>query len=323
MCDLLRCHLVILLTIPFLMLPVVRDLGAQDYPNRAVRITTSEPGGGSDAAARLIAQGISGPLGQQVIVDNRPGTIAIDAVARAAADGYTMLLYGSVIWVEPLLRARPLWDPLRDFSPITTVTRSPNIAVVHPSLPVKTIKDFIALAKSKPGQLNYSSALIGSTQHLAGELFKTMAGVNIVHVPYKGGVAALNDVLAGRIELMFPTITPAVPMLKSGRLRALAVTSAQPTPLAPNVPTVAASGLPGYESVSLLGVLVPAGTSAAIINRLNQEIVQVLRRPATRDRFFDMGLETVDSTPEQFASTMKSEIAKWTKVIKNANIHIQ
>jgi len=225
--------------------------------------------------------------------------------------------------VEPLLRARPLWDPLRDFSPITKVTGSPNIAVVHPSLPVKTIKDFIALAKSKPGQLNYSSALIGSTQHLAGELFKTMAGVNIVHVPYKGGVAALNDVLAGRIELMFPTITPAVPMLKSGRLRALAVTSAQPTPLAPNVPTVAASGLPGYESVSLLGVLVPAGTSAAIINRLNQEIVQVLRRPATRDRFFDMGLETVDSTPEQFASTMKSEIAKWTKVIKNANIHIQ
>ena len=296
---------------------------AQEYPTRTVRIVTSEPGGSSDIAARLIAQGISGPLGQQAIVENRPGTIAIDSAARAQPDGYTLLLYGSVIWIEPLLRATPLWDAVRDFAPITTVTRSPNIAVVHPSLPAKSIKEFIALAKSRPGELNYGSAPVGSTQHLAGELFKAMAGVKIVHVPYKGAVAALNDVLAGRIELMFPTIPSAMPLIKQGRLRALAVTSAQPSPHAPGVPTVTASGLPGYESVSLLGMLAPAKTSAAIINRLNQEIVQVLRRSEVKERFFNLGLETVDSSPEQLAATIQSEIAKWTKVIRSANIPLQ
>lgn len=323
MLNLLRPQFVASMTTLILTVLGAGEIRAQDYPNRPVRIVTAEPGGGSDIAARMIAQGISGSLGQQVIIENRPGTIAIDTAARAQPDGYTLLLYGSVIWVEPLLRARPLWDPVRDFSPITTVTRSPNIAVVHPSLPAKSIKDFIALAKSRPGELNYSSALIGSTQHLAGELFKAMAGVRITHVPYKGSVAALNDVLAGRIELMFPTIPSAMPLIKAGRLRALAVTSAQPSPLAPGVPTMAASGLPGYESVSILGILAPARTSPAIINRLNHEIVQVLKRPETKEKFFEMGLETVDSSPDQLAATIKSEIAKWSKVIKNANIQVQ
>lgn len=298
-------------------------VSGQDYPNQPVRIMTSAPGGGSDIAARMIAQRISGPLGQPVIIENRPGTLSIDAAARAQPDGYTLLLYGSVIWVEPLLRARPQWDPLRDFAPITTVTRSPNIAVVHPSLPVKTVKSFIALAKSRPGELNYSSALIGSTQHLAGELFKSMAGVNMVHVPYKGSVAALNAVLSGEVQLMFPTIPSAMPLIKAGRLRALGVTSAEPSALAPGVPTVAASGLPGYESASILGILAPARTPPAVINRLNHEIVQVLKAPDTKEKFFSMGLETIDSSPEQLAATIKSEVVKWSKVIKEAKIHIQ
>lgn len=292
----------------------------QNYPIKPIRILTSAPGGGSDIVARVIAQGASGPLGQQLIVDNRAGIIAVETVAKAPPDGYTLLLYGSVIWVEPLMRDNVPWDPLRDFSPITTATRSPNMVVVHPSLPVKSIKELIALAKARPAELNYGSAGSGATTHLAAELFKVMTGVRIVRIAYRGNGPAINDLIGGQVQLMFPTVGEVASHVKSGGLRALAVTTAQPSALAPGLSTVAASGLPGYESASILGILAPAKTPTAIIKHLNQEIVRVLNRADVKERFFKAGLETMGSSPEQFAATVKSETLKWGKVIKEAGI---
>ncbi len=294
--------------------------GAQDYPGKPIRIISSEPGGGSDISARMIAQGATPALGQQVIVENRAGIIAVETVAKAAPDGYTLLLYGSVIWIEPLMRANVPWDALRDFAPITPATRSPNMVVIHPSLSVQSVKELIGLATSRPGDLNYGSAGSGATSHLAAELFRSMTGTNIVRVAYRGNGPAMSDLIGGQLQLMFPTVGEITPHLKSGRVRALAVTTAQPSPLAPGVPTVAESGLPGYESASILGVLAPAKTPATIVNRLNQEFVQVLNRPDAKSKFFNIGLETVGSSPEQFIATIKAETAKWGKVIRDAGI---
>ena len=294
--------------------------GAQDYPGKPIRIISSEPGGGSDISARMIAQGATPALGQQLIVENRAGIIAVETVAKAAPDGYTLLLYGSVIWIEPLMRANVPWDALRDFAPITPATRSPNMVVIHPSLSVQSVKELIGLATSRPGDLNYGSAGSGATSHLAAELFRSMTGTNIVRVAYRGNGPAMSDLIGGQLQLMFPTVGEITPHLKSGRVRALAVTTAQPSPLAPGVPTVAESGLPGYESASILGVLAPAKTPATIVNRLNQEFVQVLNRPDAKSKFFNIGLETVGSSPEQFIATIKAETAKWGKVIRDAGI---
>ena len=295
----------------------------QNYPNKPVRLVTAEAGGGADLVARLIAQGLSGPLGQQVVVDNRGaagGAIAAEIVAKALPDGYTLLHYGSNIWLLPFLRNNLLYDPVRDFAPITLAVRAPNMIVVHPSLPVKSVTELIALAKARPGTLSYASGGTGSTPHLAAELFKAMANVDIVRIPYKGGGAALNDLLGGQVPLMFPVAAAALPHVKSGRLRALAVTSAQPTELAPGLPTVAASGLPGYESVSIQGLFAPAGTPATLINRLNQEIVRALNGENLKDKFFSAGIETIGSSPQVFAATVKSEMARLGKVIKDAGI---
>ena len=292
---------------------------AQDYPNKPVRFITQAPGGGSDFAVRIIAQGISGSLGP-VIVENR-GTVVIAAetVAKAPPDGYTVVYVGSGLWVTPLLQ-KTSYDVGRDFSPITTATSSPTILVVHPSLPVRSVKELIALAKARPGELNYASAGIGGSGHLAGEMFKAMAGVNIVHVPYKGGGAALNDLLSGQLQMTIDGGSALKPHIKTGRLRALAVTSAQPSTLAPDLPTIAASGLPGYESAQMNVVFVPVKTPEAIIHRLNQEIVRFLKMPETKERFFNSGVEVVGSTPEELAATMRSDVAKIGKVIKDAGI---
>ena len=298
-------------------------VSAQDYPSKTIRLFTSTVGGSNDLASRLIAPMLSGHLGQQVIVDNRPGVIAIEAVAKASPDGYALLLYGNVTWLDPLMRDKPLWDPIKDFSPITLTHSAPNILVVHPSLPVKSVKELIALAKARPGELNVSTGAIGGSPHLASELFKSMAGVNIVHILYKGTGPAVNDVIAGHVQVNFSTPGPVAPHIKSGRLRALAVTSAEPSALAPGLPTVAASGLPGYEAAAMSGILAPAKTPAVIINRLNQGLLQILNKAETKEKFFNLGMEPVSNSPDQFAAAIRSQMVRMGKVIKDAGIRVK
>jgi len=295
----------------------------QDYPRKPIRLVTAEPGGGNDFAARLIVQGLGGSLGQPMIVDNRGGAggiIAADIVAKAQPDGYTLLLYANNIWIIPLLRSNAPFDVIRDFAPITWAAKSPNTVVVHPALPVKSVEDLIAHARARPGELNYGSGGSGSSTHLAVELLKSMAGVNIVRVPFRGNAPALNALFAGEVHLMIATAGTVAPHLKSGRLRALAVTSAQPSPLAPGLPTVAASGLPGYESIQIYGVFAPGRTSSVIVKRLHDEIVRVLGRADVKEKFLAAGVEPVGSTPQQLAATIRSEIARMSKVIKDAGI---
>jgi tripartite-type tricarboxylate transporter receptor subunit TctC len=308
-----------------LALGVIAGAGAafgQNYPSKPIRLVTAEPGGGNDLAARLIVQGLGGSLGQPMIVDNRGGAggiIAADIVAKAQPDGYTLLLYANNIWIIPLLQSAP-FDVLRDFAPITWAATSPNIMVVHPALPVKSVADLIAHARARPGELNYGSGGNGSSTHLAMELLKSMAGVDIVRVPFKGNAPALNALFAGEVHLMIATTGTVAPHLKSGRLRALAVSSAQPSPLAPGLPTIAASGLPGYESIQIYGVFAPSRAATAIVKRLNEEIVRVLGRADVKEKFLAAGVEPVGSTPQQLAATIKSEIVRISKVIKDAGI---
>ena len=293
--------------------------GGQAYPTKPVRIVTAEVGSGNDLVARAIAMSIGGVMGQQFIVDNR-GFMGSEIAARAAPDGYTLLCYGAPMWLSPFLRARVPWDPLKDFAPITLTVDTPNILVVHPSLPVKSSDELIALAKAKPGELNYGASSVGATPHLAAELYRVMTGTHIVRVAYRGSGAALNGLIASQVQIMFPNAGAAMPLVKSGRLRALAVTSLQPSPLAPGLPTLAASGLPGYQSSSPFGMFAPAGTPAPVVSRLNQEIVRVLQRNELRERLFNAGMEVVAGTPAQLTATMKSEMARWGKLIKDANI---
>lgn len=295
---------------------------AQTYPLKTVRLVTADPGGGADFVARLIARGLAAGLGQHVIVDNRGGAggaIAMETVARAQADGYTLLFFSNGMWTLPLLQ-NVNYDPVRDFAPISLVDKVPNLLVVHPSLPVRSAQDLIALAKARPGELNYAAGSNGSTPHLAGELFKSMAGVNIVRIAYKGTGAALVDLLSGQVQVMFPNAAAVTPHVKSGRLRALAVTSAQPTALLPELPTVAASGLPGYETETSHNLFAPAATPKPIIGRLNDEIVRTLKMPDIRERLVNNGVEPFGTTPEQLASKISSESARMRKLIKEAGI---
>jgi len=294
----------------------------QQYPNRVVRIVTAEAGGGGDFVARVVAQGLNESLGQPVIVDNRAGVQSIEAVSRAQADGYTLLLHGSSIWLTTFLRDSANWDPLKDFAPITIPSSSPNILVVHPALPVKTVKELIAYAKAKPGALNFG-ALVGGSAHLAAELFKAMAEIKITNIPYKGNGPALTAVMGGEVQMMFPNATSVTAHVKAGRLRALAVTSAQPSVLAPGLPTVAAAGLPGYESISRHGMLAPARTPAAIVMRLNQEIAHYLATPDAAKRLLTAGVEAVGSSPEELTATMKTEMTRLGKVIRDAGIRAE
>jgi len=295
----------------------------QNFPSKPIHIVTSEAGGGNDFAARVIAQGLTGSLGQPVIVDNRggaSGAIAGEMVARAAPDGYTLLLYGSNIWLLPFLRNHVPYDPVNDFAPITLAVTAPTLLVVHPSLPVKSTRELIALAKTRPGALNYGTGAAGSSTQIATELFRTMAKLEIVQIPYKGNGLALNALIAGQLQLAFATPASVAPHIKSGRLRALAVTSAQPSALLPGLPTVAASGLPGYEVVSIVGMFAPAKTAATLVTLLNREIVNVLSRTEVKERFMQSGVEPVGSSPEEFAATVKSEMSRLGKIIKVAGI---
>lgn len=295
------------------------EASAQDYPVKALRILTTEPASGSDVVARLLAQGMTASMGQQVVVENR-GAISAEIVAKAPPDGYTLLLNGPFIWLAPFMRTKPPYDPARDLAPITLAVTAANILVVHPSLPVDSVKALIALAKARPGKINYGSSALGGTPHLAGELFKSMAGIDIVRVPYKGIAQAVTGLIGGEIVLMFPTAGSAKPHVNSGRLKALAITSAQPSPLFPGLVTVNASGLPGYESTTMTGVFAPGKTPAAIINRLNQEMVRILNSPAAKERFASGGLEVAGSSAEQFGAMVKADMSRMGKVIRDAGI---
>jgi tripartite-type tricarboxylate transporter receptor subunit TctC len=297
---------------------------SQPYPNKPIRMVTAEVGAGGDFVARMIAPGLAERFGQQLIVDNRGGSgvIPIDIVAKAPPDGYTLLVFGSAFWLLPFLQT-VAYHPVNDFAPVTLAVTTPLLLVVHPSLPVKSVKELIAWAKAKPGELNYASGISGSATHLPAELFKSMTGVNLVRVAYKGGGPALNALIGGEVQVMFATASSASPQVNAGRLRALAVTSARPSALFPELPTVAASGLPGYDAASIMCVFTPAKTPAALISQLHGEIVQVLNKPELKERFIRAGSEVVASTPAQLAAAMKADMATMSKVIKDAGIRAQ
>jgi tripartite-type tricarboxylate transporter receptor subunit TctC len=297
---------------------------SQNYPSKPIRVLTTAPGGGGDNALRFIAPIVSLRLEQPVIVDNRANTANVGAeiVSHAAADGYTLIAYGSTIWIGPLMQPAS-YDPIRDFAPITMMTRSPGIVVIHPALAVKSVKELIELAKARPGVLNYGSGNAGSSSHLAMELFKSLSGVNIIRIPFKGVGPAVNALVGGEVQVMLATAAAAIPYTKSGRLTGLAVTSANPSPVAPGMVTVNESGLPGYEFTSGSGIWAPAKTPAAIIARLNREIAASLNQPDIKQRLLASGAETVGNTPKEFAENMKSEIVRMGKVIREAGIRVE
>ncbi len=295
----------------------------QAYPVKPIRIAVTGVGSGGDFAARLIAQGVSPALGQQIIVENRgSGNMPAEIVSKAAPDGYTLCLSAAPLWITPFLRKTP-YDPVKDFTPVTLVVTSPNILVVHPSLPVKSVKELIALIRARPGALNYATSGIGGSGFLAAELFKSMARADMVRVNYKSGGLAITELMSGEVQLFFANAGAVAPHMQSRRLRALAVTSAKPSPLLPGLPTVASGGLPGYELVSVQGLFAPARTPEAVVARLNQEIVPFLQRPEVREKFFAAGMEALGSPPEALAATVKSEMARLGKVIKAAGITLE
>jgi len=300
---------------------------AQAWPTKPIRmILPFPPGGTTDILGRVAAQKLSEALGQQVVPDNRPGAagnIGTEFVAKAPPDGYTLVTApGSTLTIHPSLYSKLGFDPLRDFAPVTILAAVPNALVVHPSLPVRNVKDLIALAKAKPGQLNYASTGAGQSTHLSMELFKTMARVNIVHVPYKGSAPAVTDLLGGHVLLMFDNMPSALPHVKAGKLRAVAVSTLKRSPVAPDIPTVAESGLPGFEVSVWFGVLAPAKTPQPVVERLNQILVKALHTAEVRERLSTQGAEPIANTPDQFTQQMKRDIAKWAKVVKDADIKL-
>jgi tripartite-type tricarboxylate transporter receptor subunit TctC len=309
----------IVLAIAMFLAPILAR--AQDYPAKPVRLVTAEVGGGHDLAARLIAQGLSANLGQQFIVENRAGAIlAGQTVAKAPPDGYTLLIFGSSLWLMPFMRSNVPYDVVRDFVPIGLEVNSPILLVVHPTLPVKSVKELIALAKAKPGALDYATGQPGASTHLASELFKAMAKVDMQRIPYKGNGPAMIGLIGGQVQLMFPTAGSAATHLKSGRVRALAITSAKPSALFPDLPTVAAAGLPGYECDSMIGAFAPAKLAPAIINLLSKEMAAAVNSPEIKQRFASSGVETIGSSPQVLAAAVKSEMARLGKLIKDIGL---
>jgi tripartite-type tricarboxylate transporter receptor subunit TctC len=294
-----------------------------EFPARPIRLLASGVGGAGDFTSRLIGPHLAARLGQPVVVDNRPGGVTPGQIlVGAQPDGHTLMMVGAVIWLSPFMRSSVPFDPVRDFAPVTLAVNSPNVLVVHPSLPVKSVQDLIALAKQKPGTLNVASSGIGNSNHLAGAIFKALAQVDIVAIAYRGAALALNDVIGGRVQMMFATANASRPHISSGRIRALAVTSAQPTRLLPGLPTIAASGVPGFESAATLGVLTRAGTSTAVIDLLHREVTQFLKMPETNERLFNAGIDVVASSPREFAAMIQSEMKVKGEIIKGAGIRM-
>ncbi|MGE5465747.1 MAG: Bug family tripartite tricarboxylate transporter substrate binding protein [Methanocella sp.] len=294
---------------------------AADYPTKPIRMLVGfAPGGGTDTTARPIAQKLGDALGQQVIVDNRPGAagnIATEITAHAAPDGYTILMATiASLAINPSLYSKLPFDPEKDLAPVIQAVDSTNILSLHPSVPANSVKELIALAKQKP--LNYGSSGVGGTGHLAGELFNVMAGTKMAHVPYKGGGPAMIDLVAGNIQLVFATAASAVPQIKSGKIKGLAVTTSKRSGLVPDLPTISEAGLKGFEANNWYGIVVPAKTPRPIINRLNAEVAKILNMPDIKQFLFNQGLDVAPGTPEAFGAYIRSERAKWAKVVKAA-----
>jgi tripartite-type tricarboxylate transporter receptor subunit TctC len=297
----------------------------QAYPSRPIRwIIPFSPGGPSDIIGRFFATKLTDALGKQVVIDNRGGAtgiIACDIAAHSAPDGYTVLQGGaSALTVNPHLHAKLPYDVNRDFRLVTQLVATPNILVVHPGMPARTVKDLIALAKAKPGELTFASGGTGTSNHLSSEMLKYYAGIKLVHVPFKGTGPALTSVLGGQVQMMFSNMLPAMPHVRAGRLYALAVTSVQRSSAAPEVPTVAESGFPGFETTSWHGVVVPAGTPTPIVRRLYEALKKITQQADVKDRFAADGTLVIGSTPEEYAAIVKSESAKWARIIKAAGI---
>jgi tripartite-type tricarboxylate transporter receptor subunit TctC len=297
------------------------------YPAKPIRfVVPFPPGGPLDTVARALGQAMTMSWGQPVVVDNRPGAgggIGAEIVAKSPADGYTMLMGAvSTHAINPTLYAKIAYDPLKDFVPVTQVANVPNVLVVHPAVPANSVKELIALAKAKPGTLNFASGSNGSAGHLAGELFKSMAGVDMVHIPYKGAAPAVTDLLAGQVSLMFDNLASASPQIRSGKLRALAVTTLTRTPFFPDLPTISESGLAGFDISTWFGVFAPAGTPPEVVAKLNAELVRILKTPEMKDRLALLGAEPVGNTTEQFLAYIKSEIPKYAKVIRDSGARV-
>jgi tripartite-type tricarboxylate transporter receptor subunit TctC len=301
---------------------------AQLYPAKAIRMIVPFPAGGAtDIVARLVAQKLTDAMGQQVIVDNRGGaggTIGSDVAAKAPPDGYNILVgTSSTHAIAPGLYAKLPYDPVRDFTPVTLLATATILLAVHPSVPARNVKELIALAKREPNAFSYASSGNGGISHLIGEHFKSVAGIQMLHVPYKGDTPALVDLASGQVSLMFGTAVSFLPYVKTGRLNALAVTNPTRSPVVPNVPTVAESGLPGFEALQWFGVYAPAGTPREIVARLNSEIAQILRMPEIRERFAGLGADVAGGSSDDFAAFQRAEVAKWTKIVKASGAKIE
>ena len=299
---------------------------AQNYPARAVRVIVPfAPGGGTDILVRTIAPRLSEALGQQLVIDNRAGggsTIGSEMAAKAVADGYTLLMVDTSFTTNPSLYSKLPYDSARDFAPVSLLAAAPVILIVHPSVPVRTVKEFVALAKAKPGQLNFASGGPGSSTHLGGELLKLVAKIDLVHIPYKGTGPAVADVLGGQVVMMFAGISSVKQHVAVGRLRAIAVTGDKRSPAMPEVPTFIESGLMGVDSGTYWGCLAPAATPKDIVNKLSTTIAGVLKLPDIQQRLIDLGFDPIGGSPEQFAANIKSETDKWARVIKNAGVKL-
>jgi tripartite-type tricarboxylate transporter receptor subunit TctC len=301
-------------------------VAADDYPNRPVRlIIPFPPGGSNDVVGRFVAKQLSEKLGQQVIVDNRSGAggvLGTQTAASATPDGYTLLVISIAHAVNPALYKLE-YDPIKSFTPISILATGPNVLVVNPELNVKSVKELLALAKEKPGDMNYASAGIGSFQHLGGELFKLTAGVNLVHVPYKGGGPAMTDVIGGQVKIMFSSLVQTTPFIKSGQLRALGTGGATRNAVLPDVPTIAEAGVPGYVAENWWGIVAPAGTPAPIVEKLYKEIQAALKAPELQAQFAREGASSVEMSSAEFGEYIKTEMAKWTRVVKEGGITAQ
>jgi tripartite-type tricarboxylate transporter receptor subunit TctC len=314
-CRLQRAALAVLLTV------CVSGAWAQAYPTKPIRLVVPFPAGGTtDILAREVGQRLSVTLGQPVVIDNRPGAagnIGADLVAKSAADGYTLLM-GTVGThaINASLYAKMPYDHVKDFAPVILVAGVPNVLEVNPALPVNSVADLIKLAKAKPGQINFASSGSGTSIHLSGELFKTMAGVDMTHVPYKGSAPAITDLIGGQVQVMFDNLPSSLQHIKAGKLRAIAVTSAKRAPALPDVPTIAESGLPGFEASSWFGIVAPAGTPPAVIARINTDVNQWLQSSEAKEKLLAQGAIPTGGSPEQFATHIRAETDKWAKVVK-------
>jgi tripartite-type tricarboxylate transporter receptor subunit TctC len=297
---------------------------AQTYPAKPIRIVVPYPPGGfNDTLGRTFAAKFSEAWGQPAFVENKPGAntvIGTDFVAKSAPDGYTLLIVAFPFAVTPSLLKNMPYDTVKDFAPVVWAAVSPNVLVVNPSLPVKSVAELVALAKAKPNSLSYASTGNGSSNHISMELFKSLAGVEIVHIPYKGSGPAVTDLLGGQVQLMFDNAPNVMPQVKAGKLRALGMSSAKRSSFAPDIPTVAESGVPGYEVAVWFGLVAPAGTPREIVQKLNAEAMRILAMPDVRERFLSQGVEPVGSTPEQFGEHIKSQMTKWAKVVQDAGV---